>query len=235
MKGDIAEMTKWFMFLLCTLLFVSMAASVGASTSFFGPAGLLVMPTAETLGQGQCQLFANYIDRGSYQETPAGINLGLGHGIEAGVASVNETGLFAGAKTIVNLKWMALAETETRPALAVGAINAAGNQNFTGTLVITHEAGKIAPYFVASKKLAIPGCKMAVTGSAGYIGGNFNGIMLGADAKVTPKLNVMADWVNNYTNLSLGARYQATDSISVGANLINGDFAVGTTYALSLK
>jgi hypothetical protein len=223
------------LFLFCAVLLASMVLPAGAATSFFGPSGLLVMPTAETLGQGQLQVFANYIDRGTYQETPIGVSMGLSHGIEVGVSSVNETGLNAGSKAIFNVKWIALPETDTMPAVAVGAINATDNTKFNGTVELTADKGMIAPYFVASKKLALSGCKLALTGHAGYIGGNFSGAMLGVGAKVTPKLDVMADWIGNYSNLSFGARYQATDSLGVNASLINGDLSVGTAYIFMLK
>lgn len=227
------EMTKRL--LLCAVLLTSVAASAGAGTSFFGPSGLLVMPTADTLDRGQIQLFANYINLDDYEEIPVGINAGLGFGIEVGASSVSETGMFAGTSTLVNVKWTALPETAIRPAVAVGAINAGRNEDFTGTIIRSKEKGKVAPYFVATKKLAVPGCGVAITGSAGYIGGNLSGPMLGVDAKVMPKLDLMADWIGSYSNLSIGARYQATDSLGVHASSINGDFAIGTAYTFTLK
>ena len=227
-------MTKRFV-LIAYALMICVVVPASAGTSFFGPSGLPVMPTTETLGQGQFQLFANYIDRGEYSESPVGLNVGLGFGMEVGVASIHETGDFGGTTAIVNAKWTVLRETLVRPAVAVGAINATGNDEFTGTLIITKEAGKAAPYFVLSKKLALPGTDLAISGSAGYVGGNLNGLMLGASANLSSKLEVMADYIDNYSELSLGARYQATDALSVNVNMIDGDLALGASYGFGLK
>jgi hypothetical protein len=225
-------MKTCLLFLFCTVLLASMMLPAGAASSFFGPTGLITMPTAAALDQGKLDFFLNYVSRDGSQETPYGLNFGLGHGIEAGVASVPETGL--SAQTIINAKWSALAETDTRPAVAIGAINAAANTGFEGSFIDTAE-GKIDPYIVASKKLSFAGCSLPITGSAGYIGGNINGLMLGACASVSPKLDVMADWVGNWSGLSFGARYKAADSLNLEADLIDGDFALGTTYTFALK
>ncbi len=224
-------MMKW---LFCAVLVALLVVpAIAAAPTFFGPTGLIVMPTAESLAPGQVQIFANHISRDDAKDTAYGGNVGLGHGLEIGATASNETGPNVDTEYILNAKWTAIAETDAMPAIAIGGINLLANDDFRGTFITKPGKSEADPYIVLSKKL--PGSKYAVSGHAGYIGGSIAGIMLGGGARVTPNLDVMADWIDNFTGFSFGARYQPTNDLGLSASIIDGDFAAGISYSFGLK
>ena len=224
-------MTKRCAFLICALLAAVAVSATFASTSFFGPTGLIVMPTAEILGQGQVQLYANYLERDDYHETPYGVNLGLGQGMELGISTIDETGDNDGTKTIVNAKYALSSNNMTGGSMAVGAINAADHSGFRGT-IITADDGEVCPYIVMSKKTAFGPVSLPLTLHVGYIGGMIDGTMLGASADLTPNVTLMADWVDNFSDLSYGISFNASNGLSIKAAAVDGDFTAGLTFSV---
>lgn len=217
---------------LYAVLIAITAISAGAA-SFLGPTGLVVMPTAESLDQWQIQVFANHVGRDDCEANPIGGNMGLGHGIEVGITQSSETGINSDNELILNAKWTALQETGETPAVAVGGINLMPNDDFRGTYITRPGESEPNLYLVLSKKLSADERPVAV--HAGYIGGSIRAAMLGISAQASPGLDLMADWVDGFTELSFGARYRATDDLGIDVSLIDGDLAIGTAYAFTLK
>lgn len=222
-------MTKLYCVLaLCALL----AASATAGTSFFGPSGLITMPTPDTLSLGEVQAFANYITRDDSNEAPVGVNVGLGFGIEVGATRVHETGAMGGDEVIINAKYVAFGGNMLLPKVAVGAINAAGNKDFLGSFIDTSE-GEINPYIVAGKSINLPGGG-SLSLSAGYIAGSLNKGMYGGSVSLTPNVQLMADYVPSWSALSIGARYHSNSGLGIQAAFIDGEFATGIMCTRSL-
>lgn len=208
------------------------AVSATAGSSFFGPSGLISIPTTETLGMGEFHAFANYTFRDGYDEAPVGVNVGLGFGLEVGATRIHETGSNSGNEVILNAKYVAFKGNLVMPQIAVGAINLANNKDFLGTFISVEE-GEINPYVVASKSVALPG-GASVSLSAGYIAGSLDRGMYGASLSLSPKLTLMADYVDNWSKLSFGARYQTDSGLGLQASLIDGNFAGGISYTAAV-
>lgn len=226
-------MTKYYLvFALCALLALGAAASVSAGASFFGPSGLITMPTAETLGTLRFQAFANYVTRDGSDESCYGLNVGIIRGIELGVTQVHETGASGGNEAIVNAKWTAFAGNLVMPSVVVGAINIANNTNFLGSF-IDSPVGKVNPYIVAGKTIGLPG-GTGVSLNAGYIAGSVNSAMYGARVSLSPKIELMADYISDFSQLSFGARYRSDSGLGLQLASIDGNFSAGITFTRGL-
>jgi hypothetical protein len=210
-------------FALCALLGLGAAAYAGTGTSFYGPTGLIIMPTAETLGLGEANVFTNFASVDSADITPYGVNAGLGFGLEVGGTDTHVSN-GGDADGFINAKWKAYDGNLVMPAVAVGAFNVTSNDGFTGD---------IAPYIVATKSLTIPSLA-TLSVSAGYLAGDVDKAMFGAKLGLTSKVDLIADYVPDLTDLSIAARYNMPSGFSLQAGAIDGDFTAGFTYTRAL-
>lgn len=226
-------MTKYYLvFALCALLALGAAASVSAGASFFGPTGLITMPTTDTLGMGEAQVFANFVTRDGSDLLPYGANVGLGAGIELGITEVHETGASGGNEAIINAKWKAFQGNLVMPSVAIGAINIANNNDFLGSFTDT-SGGEVNPYIVVGKTLGLTGGR-GVSLNVGYIGGSIMSTMYGGRVSLSPKVELMADYVPNWSQLSVGARYKTDSGLGLQLASIDGNFAAGITFTKSI-
>lgn len=222
----------YLVFALCALLAIGAVASATAGSSFFGPSGLIAVPTADTLSMGEFEAFANYSFRDGYDEAPVGANVGLGFGLEVGATRIHETGANGGDEVILNAKYVAFKGNLIMPKIAVGAINIGNNKDFLGTF-ISAEEGEINPYVVATKSVDLPGGG-SVSLSAGYIAGSLDRGMYGARVSLSPKVDLMADYVGNWSKLSFGVRYHGDSGLGVQAGYIDGHFSGGIAFTKAL-
>lgn len=218
---------------LCATLVLGAAAFGSQGASFFGPTGLIGMPTADSLGMGQFRVFANYLTKNAYDEAPYGVNVGLGYGLEVGATQIHETGTNGGNTNIINVKYTAFKGNLVMPAVAVGAINVAENKDFLGSFINAGTTGKIEPFAVASKSFKVPGVA-DFSLHAGYIGGNLDRAMYGASMSISPKIELIADFIPNFSKFSIGARYNLPSGFGVQAASIDGDFNAGIAYTRAL-
>lgn len=213
---------------LCAVLSFGAAAYGAGGCSFFGPTGLIGMPTTDSLDTGQFRVFANYLTRDDYDETPYGVNVGLGYGIEIGATQIHETDVDDNIN-IVNVKWTAYKGGLVMPAVAVGAINALDNEDFLGTIITPSPVGEIMPFVVAGKSLTIPDLG-SLSVHAGYIAGTLDRPMFGAQLGLSSNLEIIAEYIPDFTELSFGARYTTASGLGIQAASLDGDFTGGIFY-----
>lgn len=241
---------RWRTRLFLTLaIFQSAVGAAFAAPSFYGPTGLIVMPTARAVGARQYSVFATRADNespilgapGYRDEIPGplqcvnmGLNYGMGGRLELGATAVSLAPRVSlgdpspgnsRTEVIFNAKLVLLAETAEHLALAVGALNLASNRDF----------GALDPYVVLSKTLGAKSSPRALTGHLGYIGGDIRRIMLGSSYGLTPRITLLADWVRDNPGLSCGARYTAGGNLFMDVASIGGQFGVSASYSFAVK
>ena len=212
-------MKTLFTGLLCSAVVLGAVCGASADPSMLGPTGLIFMPTADSLEQGQVEGFVNYIDLDEDEVTAFGANAGVGMGVELGISSRHG----GGSATIFNAKWNFMKETTMSPGIAVGAINLAGDDDFSDD---------ITPYVVLSKRLSLPESNLALTGHVGYLSGDYDELMIGASVDLTPKVQIVADYVDKF---AVGVRFAVTDDLKLGVATRDGDMMFSASYKFGFK
>lgn len=216
MEAKEKRMKRLFVGLICSALICGAAV---AGPSLNGPTGLIVMPTADTLEFGEAEGFFHYVDYDEDEGTVFGANAGIGMGIELGLASLHN----GDSETFVNAKWNFMKETSMSPGIAIGAID------------LTGSIGDVDPYIVLSKKLSVPESSVGFSGHVGYIGGDIEELMIGASADITPKIQIAADYISDFTELGVGVRYAVTDDLKLGVSSVDGDMMLSVSYRFGFK
>ncbi len=205
---------------LCALLAVTANA---AGQSFYGPTGLLFVPTAETLGMGEASIFANLLSVDHREMTQYGVNAGLGYGLEVGWTEVHMSGN-GDVGGMLNAKWDVYKGNLVAPAIAIGAMNLTNSGDISGD---------IQPYFVATKSFTLPNLA-SLSVAAGYWAGTVDKAMFGAKLGLASNIELVADYIPDMTDLSVGARYNAPSGLCVQAGVTDGNFVGGVSYTRAL-
>ena len=166
--------------------------------------GLMLIPTAETVGANQYGLDAQ-LD-GVYPALKEDLRMlntefGIGERFEAGVDfDLSED---APTRLLLNAKYLLSQDAKTRPALAVGFCN-------MGRHIRT------IPYLVATHDFKI------LRGHLGIIRTEEDDSWFaGADREIAPKLTLMADYTSGKSNFSsLGIGYEFTENLSLSAGIL---------------
>lgn len=231
---------------LCATLVLGCIGAAGAAPTVYGPTGLINMPTAQSLSLYQSNVFVNYMksEKGDLttKQTNYGVNVGLGNGLEVGATAIhqnhewpyeNKTVSDSNTKAMLNAKWNFLTESVEKPGAAIGIMNVTGEKDIAN-LMGDEAKSKAAPYIVFSKSMVMPETDYAVSGHIGYIAGSLDNVMVGASAVVNPKLTIMADYINDMSDFSIGARYVPSENIRVDAASVDGQMMVGISYSKQL-
>lgn len=211
---------------LVSVLGMALAGHVSAAPSLYGPTGLLVIPTADTLAQRSWNAHVHVVDT-NQTLTTFGVNYGVAKQFEIGVSGWDVSGF--GTKALFNVKYAFLMETAKVPGLAVGGVDLASQIPGTDPGV----------YVVASKSLSslLGGglAKYNLRGHLGYGANNVFGddVFGGLDMQVTPKIQAMVEWLNG--NLYFGGRVGVGPGIRAELGSYDGDFGGGISYAMALK
>ena len=172
---------------ICVSLVAAMllAASVSAfgEPSLMGYTGLLLAPTADTLGDRHYNVAIASTEAQDWEDRAYLANVGLQPGLEAGVQWWHpENG---GSETLLNLKYRFQPPTPGRASLAVGVSD------------VTDELDT-AVYFVASKELGqsvgqLDGKPLSLLRvHGGMSGGWIDDFFFGAELRLGERLTVMA-------------------------------------------
>jgi hypothetical protein len=205
---------------------LALAGRVSAAPSLFGPTGDLVIPTADTLAQNTWNAHVHAVDVSGTTETTFGASYGLAKQLEAGITGIHIKGL--GTKALINAKYTVLPETAKVPGIAIGGLDMAAQ--------IGNDPGV---YVVASKSLSsLLGGQMAKYNLRGHVGYGANNVFNddifgGVDLTVTPKIQVMAEWLNG--DLFAGARFGISSGVRAELGSYDGDIGGGLSYAAALK
>jgi len=190
-------------FVLLMLFAVCCIGSASAAPSYAGYTGLLFVPSAETLQEGELQLAAQSIDFDLGNFNGFSISYGITDIWELGIANATDgPGVMDGAS--LNSKYSILQANDLF--------------NLAAGIIIPLEDSSTGLYGVISHELR--GTENQVVIHAGYgTGGIVDGFFAGVDAVLSPNLNAMLEYDSN--NLNAGARYHFTERFSATAGLFN--------------
>jgi hypothetical protein len=212
--------------LLVSMVGMALAGRASAAPSLFGPTGLLVIPTADTLAALSWNTHAGAVDTGGDTMMTFGGNFGATPKLELGLSGVDFKPF--GTKALLNAKYAFLTETKVTPGVALGGLDIASQMGSSPGV-----------YIVASKSLTSllggPLSKYNIRGHLGYGANNVFGDDLfgGLDMQVTPKVQAMVEWLNGATyfggRVGLGLGFRA----ELGS--YDGHIGGGISYAAGLR
>src|SRR6187455_1100088 len=104
----------WF---LVAALGLALAGRASASPNFFGPTGLLVIPTADTLAPQSWNVHLHLTEN----VVTYGANYGLAKQLELGVTGFDPE--HSDTKALINAKYALLMETGKAPGIAIGVVD----------------------------------------------------------------------------------------------------------------
>jgi len=208
----------WF---LMAALGLALAGRASAAPSFFGPTGLLVIPTADTLAERSWNVHVHAIDN----LTTFGGNFGLTKALEVGVTGADFEG--GDTEALLNAKYTLLMETGKAPGIAIGGVDIADQLDLDPGF-----------YVVATKSLSsLLGGQMSKYNLRGHIGYGANSIFDddifgGLDLQVTPRVQLMVEWISG--NFNFGGRVGFGSGIRAELGSYDGEFGGGISYAAAL-
>ena len=206
----------------CALCLLAGAAL--ALPSYRGYTGLMLVPTADALNQGDFNggLFFEDVASGVVNDYIA--NYGIIDGLEVGIDRFQFNN-DVNADTFINAKYRVLPETDQRPALAVGIIDLTDEEETTA-------------YFVVSKSVSTPvrcweGEVLNPRIHIGFGGGRLSSVFAGGSAYLGERFMVMAEWDSR--DVQAGAKFRITPSLTVDAGFFDivdrGTFGVGVSFS----
>lgn len=207
-----------------------------AAPSFLGASGNILTPNDQVLGVGDFNANINSLQL-SDPVTIIGASVGLTDNLELGIGNYNPSRGGASDETFFNVKYSVLKETNARPSLTVGLMDATGNLDVNG------DPGFFA---VVGKNLTRVGSDLTgepigvLRGYVGIGGGMYNGVFVAADYSLSPKVQVVGEFINELQMKSgineksvfnAAIKVKVTDTISADLALLNGDdLGFGITY-----
>ncbi len=212
-----------------------------AASSFLGTTGGILTPNDQLLAVGAYD--ASYhviqVDSGDSTSNVVGVNIGLTPDLEVGAGYVSSNAANADSQAILNAKYRVLAETPKQPAIVVGVIDIAGQLD-------ADPNKQPSLYAVIGKNLTSVASDMMdepVRPLRGYMGvgtGIYNGLFFGLDYSVSPRANVVAEYINEFNAknifskrsvFNLGLRVAITENLRGDIAWVKGnDLGFGISY-----
>jgi len=166
-----------------------------------------------------------------------GVAIGVTENLELGVARFDPGAPGADEETLLNGKYMLLAETAGRPSLVIGVIDANGELDPDDDSSFYVVLGKnLTPAATGLTGEPVP----PIRGFVGVGGGIYNGLFAGLDWTISSRVKVRAEFINEVTIkhaisedsvFNAGVRIALTNELRGDLALINGeDFAFGISY-----
>jgi hypothetical protein len=209
----------WF---LVAALGLALVGPASAAPNFFGPTGLLVIPTADTLAQQSWNVHLHITeDLLSY-----GANFGLAKQLELGVTGLDPDG--GDTQALINAKYTLLMESGKAPGIAIGGVDLADELDLDPAI-----------YLVASKSLSsLMGGGAAKYNLNAHLGYGWNGIFnddvfWGLDLSLTPQIQAMVEGIGG--DVTFGARFGLGSGLRAELASYDGEFGGGISYAAALR
>jgi hypothetical protein len=207
---------------LISVLGLALAGRASAAPSFFGPTGLLVIPTADALSQSGWNVHLHAVE----DLVTYGASLGIGKGFELGVTGVDPEG--GDTEALFNAKYTFPMESGKAPAVAIGVVDIADELDLDPGI-----------YVVVSKSLnQLFGKGGGQYNLRGHLGYGANGIFDdelfgGLDLQFTENIQGMVEWLSG--DFTVGARFGLGRGLRAELASYDGDFGGGISYATALK
>lgn len=212
----------WIAFLFAALL-VSNACALWAAPSFRGYTGLVKVPSANTLDQGEfaCGVMTEGTDK--FQANDAFVTYGFGGQAELGVDSFQPFGA-KDRRTLINAKYRFSPNSDSKSGYAVGVIDAGNEQEQTGYVVATKSLVRRTNIFASVVS--------SVRGHLGLGVGGLNGVFAGLSIFAGNRVVFSAEWDSE--NVNFGFRLTPIRGVRLHAALLDvggtDDFGVGMSY-----
>ncbi len=214
------------LFIVVVLGLAALPVGAWGSASLLGPTGLLLIPTADTLGMAQFNVGASWLTPDSVDETVLYADVGVLPGLEVGATQEKLEGV--DAHTLLNAKFrlpLGVAGAITAPlkfSVAVGAVDLTDEEVRSTYIVATHTLGagllpSVGP--VSPPRLTL-----------GYGSGRFNDSLFGGISFNYARSEVMAEYDGNKVNL--GVKFPVAPKLEATVAGLDGvsDFAVGMQF-----
>lgn len=228
--------SKIAVFVVAAAMVCLLSGTLWASSSFLSTSGAILTPDDTVLGASDFSLDYHQFEL-SDKAVNFGANVGVTSSLELGIARFDSDKAGADPETILNAKYLVLAETVNRPSLLVGLVDA------TGELDPDDNPGFYAVIGKNLTPLATGFTGEPVNPIKGYVGigsGIYNGLFAGVEWTLTPKVQVMGEFINelNIKNtiaeksvFNVGARLTISESLTADIANINGDdWGFGLSY-----
>jgi hypothetical protein len=193
-----------------------LAGSAPAAPSFFGYSGLIKVPTAEALDEGDYNvaLFALNFEDGSDSNNWAA-NLGLKRNLEIGFTRIDPDE--GSSETWINGKYVFTPETGANPAVAVGVVDLTDESNTTAYVVLSKAVGR--EYETKWGEITAPQVHL------GAGGGQLEGVFGGASIVLGKRFMLMVE--HDSEALNWGARLAITPELRVHFGALDGWDQIG--------
>ena len=208
------------MVVLCIALLAAALSVAQGAPSFRGYTGLVIIPTADALDDGEYNFGVMTEDTGEFDANDLFANYGVANGLEIGFNSSQASP----RETLINAKYLFMRETEERAGVAFGIID------------LTDERQSTA-YLVASKSL-VRGLNVfdrEITNLRGHIGlggGRLNSLFCGVSGFVGNRMMFSVEWDSRDTNL--GFRFTPFRTVRLHAALFDlggsSDLGLGISF-----
>jgi hypothetical protein len=212
---------------LIAALGLALAGRASAQPSFFGPTGLLIIPTANTLDVREWNVHVHALER-SDSPVSFGVSAGIAKQFELGVTGYN-TSLF-GTKALFNMKYNFLQETAVIPGIAVGGFDIGAQLPHQDSGVYVVGSKSFAPFLKEQGPLA----KLNLSGHVGYGANNIfhNNPFGGIAAQLPFHFQAMGEWLDGH--FYYGGRYSFGTGVRAEVGSYHGHFGGGVSYAAAL-
>lgn len=215
--------TGWLVALAGVVVVCLALAPASAAPSFRGYTGLVVVPTADTLNNGEFSAGVMTEHVGDFEANDFFGNFAPADNLELGINSFRAVNA-DNRETLVNAKYRIIPETDQRASVAFGLIDA------------TNEVQSTA-YAVFSKSLTnrLSVFDNEITGvrfHGGFGGGQLEGLFLGVSAFVGNRTMASVEWDSE--EVHLGFRFTPTRGLRLHAALFDvggrDKFGLGVSY-----
>ena len=200
----------WLSILACALLVAMVAPAADAAPSFRGYTGLVLIPNADSLNQGEYNFGAMTEDTGRFEANDMFANYSPLDGLEVGFNSFQMVGPNQ-RETLLNGKYAFMPETEEQPGIAFGITDLTGEVESTA-------------YVVASKSI-VRGINVFdneitnLRGHIGFGGGALDGLFVGASGFLGNRIMVSVEY--DSVNTNVGFRFTPVKQVRLHAALID--------------
>jgi len=208
------------------------AAVVSAEPSMRGYSGLLMVPTTDTLGDGDYNVAISSSELSDWDDRAYIANFGLQDGLEAGIWWWHPAGgsgvvpsklRVIGNETLLNVKYRFESGTPGRASLALGVSDVTDEINTAVYFVASKDVGQPIGTTIDGKPIG----RLTLHGGIG--GGWIDDFFFGLEARLGDRLTLIAEHFND--DLSVGARLRLWRHFAVDAGYIDTkDLSANLSY-----
>lgn len=211
-----------FPLLVAIFLLLALPAAASAAPSLLGPTGLLLIPSADTLGLTRWNLGAVGIwSNDDPNRSLLSANVGLLPGLEVGFT--REKSESAEAETLLNAKLRLFQPPLGRTTVSAGIVDITDQLDRSPYLVLTHTLG--AGVLTRVGPVTLPQLHVGVGG------GRFDGLFAGVSTTVNRRITLIAEYDSE--DINIGARIPLAANLEATVAVLDGCDDLGAQVSFS--